>query len=113
MLCYYPVELDEETQSQLVAAMERRSVTAGEVIIREGEEGDYFYAVDSGRFVASKGKSTSFDYENGGSFGELALLYNAPRAATVTAASTGVLWALERAAFKALVIGSMKHRRQR
>lgn len=38
--------------------------------------------------------------ERGGSFGELALLYNAPRAATVVAASRTALWTLDRKTFK-------------
>ena len=35
-------------------------------------------------------------YDNAGSFGELALMYNAPRAATVTSVDGGTLWALDR-----------------
>lgn len=51
---------------------------------REGEEGDNFYVVDSGRFAASRGGTPAATYEGQGSFGELALMYNCPRAATVT-----------------------------
>jgi cAMP-dependent protein kinase regulator len=50
---------------------------------REGEEGDNFYVIESGDFVAVKGGQQVFKYEGSGSFGELALMYNCPRAATV------------------------------
>lgn len=43
-------------------------------------------------------------YCNTGSFGELALLYNMPRAATIKADSDGVLWALDRSTFRRIVL---------
>ena len=53
---------------------------------REGEEGDNFYVVEQGSFEASVGGARVASYEGRGSFGELALMYNCPRAATVTGA---------------------------
>ena len=50
---------------------------------REGEEGDNFYVIESGTWAALKAGVTVFQYEGHGAFGELALLYNCPRAATV------------------------------
>jgi cAMP-dependent protein kinase regulator len=43
------------------------------------------------------------EYESGGVFGELALLYNAPRAATITAETESVLFALDRGTFNHIV----------
>lgn len=49
-----------------------------------------------------------------GSFGELALLYNCPRAASVTAETPGAaVWALDRGTFRTLVVGAMGERRER
>ena len=93
--------------------MQERRVRPGEVVIREGEQGDYFFALDQGRFIVTKEGQVKFCYEGSGSFGELALLYNSPRAATVTAETEGVLWALDRASFRSLVINSMIQRRKR
>ena len=54
---------------------------------REGEEGDNLYVIQSGVFEAVKGSGDDekllFKYEGAGAFGELALMYNCRRAATV------------------------------
>lgn len=54
---------------------------------REGEEGDNLYVIQSGVFEAVKGSGDDekllFKYEEAGAFGELALMYNCRRAATV------------------------------
>jgi cAMP-dependent protein kinase regulator len=71
-----------------------------------GDAGDNFYVVESGDFdifvngnrVASRGPGTSF--------GELALLYNSPRAATVTSTKPSVLWALDRHTFRHMLASS-------
>lgn len=55
---------------------------------RQGEEGDNFYVIGEGTFEArilqpDGEEKTVFTYEGKGAFGELALMYNCPRAATV------------------------------
>lgn len=55
---------------------------------REGQEGDNFYVIESGHFKVTKAEGNEqkllFEYHDQGAFGELALMYNCPRAATVT-----------------------------
>ncbi|TML76888.1 MAG: cyclic nucleotide-binding domain-containing protein [Actinobacteria bacterium] len=79
-------------------------VPAGETIVRAGEVGDRFYLVDSGtvRIGLEEGEKEggAGDY-----FGEIALLRDVPRTATVTAATEARLYALERADFLAAVTG--------
>lgn len=79
-------------------------VAAGTTIVRAGEVGDRFYIVDSGTVTIELdegGKqSGAGDY-----FGEIALLRDVPRTATVTAAADARLFALERADFLAAVTG--------
>jgi cAMP-dependent protein kinase regulator len=53
-----------------------------------------------------------FTYENRGSFGELALLYNMPRAATIKAVSEGLLWALDRQTFRRILLKSAFRKRK-
>lgn len=51
-------------------------------------------------------------YEDKGSFGELALLYNMPRAATVKSVSNGLLWAMDRQIFRRIVLKSAFKKRK-
>lgn len=51
-------------------------------------------------------------YEPGDAFGELALLYNAPRAATITAEGDCLLWELDRATFNAIVKEAASKKRE-
>jgi CRP-like cAMP-binding protein len=57
------------------------------VCVREGEEADNLYVIQSGVFEAFKGSGAAekvvFTYKEAGAFGELALLYNCSRAASV------------------------------
>ncbi|RQM24289.1 hypothetical protein B5M09_006562, partial [Aphanomyces astaci] len=75
----------------------------GDVVINEGDTGDFFYVVESGTYDVSIAGGVVGTVKVGGSFGELALLYNCPRAATVTTTDSGVLWALDRVTFRWIV----------
>jgi CRP-like cAMP-binding protein len=95
----------------LAEAMSLLEVDAGEEIIAEGEEGDAFYIIESGRTRVSKKDDdgvpqTLVDLGAGQHFGELALLENAPRAATVTAIDAVALLVLSRDDFVG-IIGKM------
>lgn len=80
-------------------------VEAGTVIVREGDEGDRFYIVVEGKLeVSHEGVSLS-EMEPGGYFGEIALLRDVARTATVTAETDAVLYALDREEFLAAVTG--------
>jgi CRP-like cAMP-binding protein/predicted MFS family arabinose efflux permease len=90
----------------LAARLARTSVPAGAVVIRQGDAGDRFYLIDSGRVrVAIDGFAVA-EVGPGGSFGEKALLRETPRTATVTAVEPASLWSLDAADFIAVVTGS-------
>jgi len=80
-----------------------------DAVIQQGDSGDHLYVVDSGKLACSKLFSGKVEptflknYEPGESFGELALLYNAPRAATIKAVESSVLFALDRETFNHIV----------
>jgi CRP-like cAMP-binding protein len=81
-------------------------VTAGQVVIRQGDPGDRWYLVRSGTFAVTIAGSLVNDRGPGDAFGEIALLRDVPRTATVTAVTDGQLWALDREEFLAAVTGS-------
>lgn len=81
-------------------------VADGTVVVTQGDPGDRFYAVASGRFdVVMSGEHIRFA-ERGSFFGEVALLADIPRTATVTARGPGELLAVDRVAFLIAVTGS-------
>ena len=111
--------LDASEKEVVVKAMEERHVQPGENVVTQGSDGSELFVVDSGELactkVFEKGGESKFlkDYHSGESFGELALLYNAPRAATVTAKTPAVLWVLDRSCFINIVKDSAVRRRER
>jgi len=90
---------------QLAAGLSPVSVSAGEEIIRLGDHGDRFYVVSSGEVeVLVDGRPPKREGE-GTYFGEIALLRDVPRTATVRAATDVELYALDRDDFLPAVTG--------
>ena len=111
--CVLFSETDPEDIKKIVDAMEEKKVQTSDKIITEGQEGDFFYVIESGEYTASKEGQTVFKYDGKGSFGELALMYNCPRAATITADTEGVIWALDRMTFRKIIMTSNIKKRER
>lgn len=94
-------------------------------VISQGDAGDFFYVVEKGSFDVHVNPTGSIqpgpsglgekvgNIQAGGSFGELALMYNAPRAATVISVEAGcTLWALDRITFRRILMESTFARRR-
>jgi hypothetical protein len=97
--------LPPATIEHLATRLLPRTVAAGDVVFRQGEGGDRFYIVDDGRCeIAIDGEKVA-DAWPGESFGEIALLRDVPRTATVTALEDTKLLALDRDEFIAAVTG--------
>jgi cAMP-dependent protein kinase regulator len=164
-------DLDEEQETGVLNAMHERRVDKGEVVIQQGDTGDYFYVVESGllhcfirpespapwqhqhqqlsrrgtaattmgsmsglggaaallspaaseapgELANSEEEQSHPEYgkkvaENkpGTSFGELALMYGHPRAATVVAVEPSTLWSLDRITFRTIILKAAHRRR--
>jgi cAMP-dependent protein kinase regulator len=121
--------LDTEQEKAVLGAMQERSVPSGERVIEQGADGDYFYVVESGSldcFVKRAGDNEGnvgdevhpsygrkvLTYTTGGTFGELALMYNAPRAATIVATEPSTLWALDRMSFRSIILSVANRKRK-
>nr|XP_046249699.1 endoplasmin [Scatophagus argus] len=108
--------LDPEEMSQVLDAMFEKFCTVGEHIIDQYDDGDNFYVIESGTFnIFVKVDNTEKligCYDNRGSFGELALMYNTPRAATIIATSPGALWCLDRLTFRRIIVKNNAKKRK-
>lgn len=137
-------DLDEEQETGVLNAMQEKTTTKDEVVIRQGDVGDYFYVVESGLLhcyihpeplptqwldsdyvspavepdatFLQAGQHPEFgrkvaDCKPGNSFGELALMYGHPRAATVLSIEPSTLWALDRITFRTIILKAAHRRR--
>ena len=89
----------------LAARLNLVRVSAGEEIVRQGDPGDRFYVIASGEVEVSVDGRPQATQGPGEHFGEIALLRDVPRTATVTARTDAELYALERDDFLAAVTG--------
>lgn len=111
--------LDVDTRLALIDVMTKKRVDAECDVIAQGAENDdarHFYVLEKGKCairvrrrdpvdgkpVMSDPERTLGSYASGDSFGELALLYGAPRAATIRATTDCELWALDRSHYMAI-----------
>lgn len=121
--------INDEQREMIFACMESVKVKAGSWVIRQGTTGDRFYIIDEGRFevrivpdgeedVTGEGGHIVHVYEGSRekhahpAFGELALMYSAPRSASIVAQTDGHLWALHRAAFRQVLMQAQDHRKE-
>lgn len=118
--------LDDEQSDQILDALVEKPIPAKDIkVITQGDAGDYFYIIEKGSFDFYVNPSGALQpgpggmgqkvgsISVGGSFGELALMYNAPRAATVISSEAGcTLWALDRITFRRILMESTFARRR-
>ena len=93
------------TLEQLASHFAHVQVPAGEAVFRQGDPGDRFYVIADGEVMVAPVGRPAVALRPGGSFGEIALLRDVPRTATVIARTDAMLLALERDVFIAAVTG--------
>jgi len=104
--------LSNNARDRLISAMQIQRSPCGIGIIQQGDIGDYFYVVEEGTvaFVVDGVKVGSCTA--GSCFGELALLYDCPRAATCLAETETVLWKVDRTTFQQMIVNIVKKESQ-
>ena len=90
-------------------AMHTVEFNPGQTIIKQGDEGDSFYVLGAGTCdITIRGKGSVAKASRGVAFGELALMFNQPRAATVTAEGDVVAWKVDDVTFKRILMNNWK-----
>jgi len=96
--------LPGETLAKLGERMERRSLAPGERVVEQGDEGERFYVVLSGLLKATQDERGDRALMRPGEyFGEVALLMDTPRTASVAAVTPATIASCDRETFDALV----------
>lgn len=72
----------------------------GEYVFKQNDKATCFFVIEKGTVEVSIGEVKKKELTNGDNFGELALLYNAPRSASIRCQDQCLFWVLERKAFK-------------
>ena len=95
-----------ENMKIILDAMQEKQVEAGTRLIQEGDEGEVMWVIEDGELdcikVIQGQEKVVKTCKRGDVFGELALLYNCKRAASVVASRACILWELDRETFKAI-----------
>lgn len=108
--------LDQAGLDVLVGAMVERRAETGERVIQEGDNGDHMFVIEEGSFDCLKRiegqEKVVKECTPGDFFGELALLYNCPRAASVASRGPGLLWQLDRGTFCHIVRDASVQKRE-
>lgn len=108
--------LEPKDMAVIVDAMQEKIVDKDIRLINQGDDGDCLYVVEEGQLDCFKksqeGDKKVKECRAGDAFGELALLYNCPRAASVVAHTRCVLWELDRESFNHIVKQAASKRRE-
>ena len=112
--------LEKKDLDIVINAMEEKRYKLDDKVIIQGEDGDCLYIVETGNLKCFKTFNSDNNpkllktYEPGDSFGELALLYNCPRAATIICSSDeSILWSLDRETFNHIVKDAAQKKREK
>lgn len=97
----------------LIKSLKKRKTKKGEVIINQGEIGDKFYLIGRGNFSVHVKKGMAgmqrvADLSDGDFFGEMALVTELPRTATVMAEDSGELFVLYKKDFKKILLSNQR-----
>merc|ERR1719446_1206560 len=110
-------ELEKTDMDLILLAMKEQIFEAGKKVINEGDDGDYLFVIEKGNLDCIKNiggmDKVMKIVQSGDVFGELALLYNCPRAANVVAKDTCVCWQLDRETFNHIVKDAAVKRRNK
>eukprot|EP00457_Paulinella_chromatophora_P002006 gb/GEZN01002009.1/.p1 GENE.gb/GEZN01002009.1/~~gb/GEZN01002009.1/.p1 ORF type:complete len:772 (-),score=141.10 gb/GEZN01002009.1/:214-2529(-) len=97
------MNLETTHKKAIIDEMYKMEVKQGVNVILQGDVGDLFYVVEKGSFDIFVNEKKVAERGAGTSFGELALMYNSPRAASCTAAVDSTVWVIDRYTYRRVV----------
>ncbi|KAM4712506.1 cGMP-dependent protein kinase 2 [Anableps anableps] len=104
--------LDDEQIAMMVDLLMSSHYKPGEEVIKEGSEGDSMYIVAAGELIVTQSGRDLRTLNKGDVFGELAILYNCKRTATVKAKTHVHLWCMERQTYRTIITNKSKKKRE-
>lgn len=105
--------MDTDRKEMVIDAMEMMRFQANDYIINENDEGSEIYVSDEGEFDVIKQGKVIGQFGGETIFGELAILYNAKRFASIRAVTAAKVWKIDRDKFrKIMVISGSKEREE-
>ncbi|BFZ17884.1 hypothetical protein BsWGS_20922 [Bradybaena similaris] len=105
-------ELAAAQLREVIDCMYEKKVAKGCYIIKEGERGEHLYVCADGVLEVYKDDKRLGEIKSGGLFGELAILYNCKRTASVRALTNTALWVLDRRIFQTIMMKTGLQRRE-
>ncbi|XP_033643815.1 cGMP-dependent protein kinase 1-like isoform X2 [Asterias rubens] len=103
---------DTAQVKEIVDCMYPMQFQGGQLVIREGDAGAHFYVAAEGGLEVSKAGKVLGKMGPGKVFGELAILYNCTRTATVTAVNDTKIWAIDRTVFQVIMMKTSMQRHE-
>ncbi|KAK2587909.1 hypothetical protein KPH14_004002 [Odynerus spinipes] len=102
--------LEDSQVEALVSAMYPKQLSAGTMVIREGDIGSHLYVSAEGEFDIYQGSKFQRSFGPGVAFGEIALLYNTKRLRSIGVKKSGKVWVLDRSVFLMVMMRSAQER---
>lgn len=96
-------DLTEDAREEVINSMKFFQLNADEIVFAQGGLAIYFFVVGSGSLEVLVNNVRVNVMKTGDSFGELALLHNTPRSATVRTLERATLWGVDRKDFREAV----------
>ncbi|KAF6737454.1 cGMP-dependent protein kinase 2 [Oryzias melastigma] len=105
-------KLEPQHMREMVDCMYEKVFSEGQLVIQEGEAGNYLYVLAEGLLEVIQNGKLLGEMRPGTAFGELAILYNCKRTATVKAVLQSHIWALERQTFQTIMMRTTQARHE-
>ncbi|KAL4641105.1 cGMP-dependent protein kinase 2-like [Arapaima gigas] len=106
-------KMEPQHVRDMVECMYERSYTQGQLVIKEGEPGNYLYVLADGLLEVIQNGKLLGQMQPGTAFGELAILYNCKRTATVKAVFQSRIWVLDRQMFQSIMMTTTQARNEK